>query len=176
MAGGFCKTWHGSKMGQAIAFNLLKKFIRFKFPDVQRLRTVEFAQALTHATPSQPLILDTRSEAEYAVSHLVEARRFDGTADLAIAPVLKDVPKDTQIIVYCSVGYRSAKVAQQLMKAGFQDVSNVEGGLFQWANEERAAKIPCPGALVHDGQPTQLVHPYNAVWGMLLNRQNRYRF
>jgi rhodanese-related sulfurtransferase len=161
------------RMGQAIAFNLLKKFIRLKFPGVHQITTVEFAQTLTDARQSQPIILDTRSEAEYSVSHLVEARRFDGTADLAIAPALENVSKDTPIVVYCSVGYRSAKVAQQLMEAGFQDVSNLEGGLFQWANEGRASHLMCPGALVHAGQPTQLVHPYSAAWGMLLNQQHR---
>lgn len=159
--------------GQAIAFNFLKKFIRLKFPGVQRMTTLEFAQILTDATQSQPLILDVRSETEYGVSHLAEARRLDIAADLAIAPVLKNVSKDAPIVIYCSVGYRSAKVAQQLMKAGFQNVSNLEGGLFQWVNEGRAAKLIYPGALVHDGQPTQLVHPYSAVWGTLLNKQHR---
>jgi rhodanese-related sulfurtransferase len=159
--------------GRAIAFNLLKKFIRLKFPDVQRITTVEFAQTLTNAKQPQPLVLDTRSEAEYAVSHLAEARRFDGTTDLAIAPSLKNISKDTPIVVYCSVGYRSAKVAQQLEQAGFQNVSNLEGGLFQWTNEGRAAQPISAGALVRAGQPTQLVHPYSAAWGMLLNRQHR---
>lgn len=161
-------------MGQAIASGLLKKFIRLRFPDVQRITTIEFAQALTDATQSQPLILDTRSEAEYAVSHLIEARQFDGTADLAIAPALKDASKDTPIIVYCSVGYRSSKVAQQFMKAGFQDVSNLEGGLFQWANEGYTKKLIGSGTLVHAGQPTQIVHPYNSVWGVLLSRQYHF--
>jgi rhodanese-related sulfurtransferase len=152
-------------IAQSIAFNLLKKFIRLKFPSVQRMTTAEFAQALENTTQSQPLILDSRSEAEYAVSHLAEAKRIDSTADLAIAPALKNVSKDTAIVVYCSVGYRSAKVAQNLVKLGFQDVSNLEGGLFQWANEGRL--------LVHAEQPTPRVHPYSAAWGMLLNKQHR---
>jgi len=61
-------------IGQAIAFNLLKKFIRLKFPGVQRITTVELAQALTDATRPQPLILDARSEAEYAVSGVKGSR------------------------------------------------------------------------------------------------------
>ncbi|NJR40899.1 MAG: rhodanese-like domain-containing protein [Leptolyngbyaceae cyanobacterium CSU_1_4] len=157
----------------AIAFNLLKKFIRLKFPDVPRITTVEFAQRLMDKTRSQPLILDTRSEAEYAVSHLAEAQRLE-SADLAIAPALKNISMQTPIIVYCSVGYRSAKVAQQLINAGFQNVFNLEGGLFQWVNEGCSVKQFCPGALVRDGQPTQRVHPYNAVWGRLLNPQHRF--
>lgn len=164
-------------IGQAIAFNLLKKFIRFKFPDVPRITTAEFAQALNDATQSQPIILDARSEAEYSVSHLAAARRFDEisdlASDLAIAPALHDVSKNTAIVVYCSVGYRSARVTQQLMEAGFQNVSNLEGGLFQWVNEGRIAKEICPIALVHAGQITQKIHPYNTVWGILLNKQYR---
>lgn len=160
-------------VGQSIAFNWLKRFIRLKFSCVQRMTTIEFAQMLRDATPSQPLILDARSEAEYAVSHLADARRLDSNTDLAIAPALSNISKDTPIVVYCSVGYRSARVAQRLMKAGFENVSNLEGGLFQWANEGRIAQKICPGALVSNGQPTQIIHPYNAVWGMLLNTQHR---
>lgn len=160
-------------IGQAIAFNLLKRFIRIKFPRAQQITTVEFAQALTNVAQSQLLILDARSEAEYAVSHLVEARRLDETTDLAIVPALQSVSKDSQIVVYCSVGYRSAKVAQQLTKAGFQDVSNLEGGLFQWANERRTANLTHSGTLVQAGQPTHLVHPYSAVWKLLLDKQHR---
>lgn len=160
-------------IGQSIAFNWLKKLIRLKFPCVQRVTTEEFAQTLMDTTQSQPLILDARSEAEYAVSHLVQARQLDSNADLAIASALINVSKDTPIVVYCAVGYRSARVAQQLMKAGFENVSNLEGGLFQWANEGRIAQKICPGALVYHEQPTQMIHPYNAVWGTLLNTQHR---
>lgn len=161
-------------IGQAIAFNLLKRFIHIKFPRVQQITTVEFAQALTNVTQSQLLVLDTRSEAEYAVSHFAEARQLDETTDLAIAPALQNVSRDSRIVVYCSVGYRSAKVAQQLTEAGFQDVSNLEGGLFQWANEGRTTKPIHLGGLVHAGQPTHLVHPYSAVWKLLLDKQHRF--
>ncbi len=160
-------------IGQSIAFNGLKKFIRLRFPHVQRITTVEFAQILMDAMQSQPLILDTRSEAEYEVSHFVAAKRLDSPTELAIASVLKDIPKDTLIIVYCSVGYRSARVAQQLMKAGFQNVFNLEGGLFQWANEGYTVNKIYSGELIHQGQVTELIHPYNAVWGTLLNGQHR---
>ncbi|HEY9640496.1 MAG TPA: rhodanese-like domain-containing protein [Coleofasciculaceae cyanobacterium] len=150
-------------MGRALVFNLLKKFIRRQFACVQHMTIVEFAQKLADST--QPLILDARSPAEYAVSHLAEAQRIDVTADLTAAPALIKVSKDRPIVVYCSVGYRSAKVAQRLQQAGFQNVFNLEGGLFQWANEGRS--------LVHAGQPTQRVHPYSALWGTLVEQRNR---
>ena len=151
----------------ALAFNLLKTFIRVKSPGVQRLTTTEFAQELTDPMQSQRLVLDARTEAEFDVSHLANARQLDSTSDLASVEALKEVTKATPIVVYCSVGYRSAVLSQRLKEAGFQNVSNLEGGLFQWANEDRE--------IVRAGQPTQLVHPYNAVWGALLKRQKRFQ-
>jgi rhodanese-related sulfurtransferase len=138
---------------RSLALTLVKQLIRRKFPAVRQMSTDEFAQILIDIPPTRSLILDSRSEAEYAVSHIVEAQRIKG--DLSIASTLKDVPKSTPIIVYCSVGYRSSRVAQKLLEMGFQNVSNLEGGIFQWANEGRS-EAP--------------VHPYNAVWGMLLDR------
>jgi hypothetical protein len=62
--------------------------------------------------------------------------------------------------VYCSLGYRSARVVRRLRDAGFRRASNLEGGAFQWAAEGRG--------LVDASAPTALVHPYGAFWGFLL--------
>jgi rhodanese-related sulfurtransferase len=134
-------------------FNLLKRLIRLKFPSVQPVTTVELTEWLESAKVPDLIILDARSEAEYAVSHLQGAKCLEEITFDAIAPVPK-------IVVYCSIGYRSAKVVQQLQQAQFSNVFNLEGGIFQWANEQRP--------VFKDGQSTQLVHPYNGAWGLLL--------
>jgi rhodanese-related sulfurtransferase len=33
------------------------------------------------------------------------------------------------------VGYRSEKVTEKLQKAGFTQVSNLYGGIFEWVNQ-----------------------------------------
>jgi predicted sulfurtransferase len=72
------------------------------------------------------------------------------------------MPKDTPIIVYCSVGYRSEKVAEQIIAAGYTQVSNLYGGIFEWVNEEQP---------VYDTKgKTQKVHAYNKVWGVWLRK------
>ncbi len=125
------------------------------------MTTKEFVRWLLDPVKPQPLVLDTRSQAEYEVSHLKTAVRIDPIAlDLT---ALLTVSKDTPIVVYCSIGYRSAKVAQQLEQEGFSCVFNLSGGFFQWANQERPI-------FRDDEHPTQLVHPYNALWGLLLKR------
>ena len=69
------------------------------------------------------------------------------------------------IVTYCSVGYRSAGVAQRLRAAGFTQVYNLEGSLFRWANEGRP--LYRGDTLVHQ------VHPYDRVWGTLLKEELR---
>jgi rhodanese-related sulfurtransferase len=158
-----------------IAFNLLKRLIRLKFSSVQPVTTIEFAQWLENAAMPDLLIIDARSEAEYAVSHLQAAKHLKAINFDAIllqsrfvqsARYANAIAPETKIVVYCSIGYRSAKAAQQLQQAGFPHVFNLEGGIFQWANEQRP--------LFKDGQPTQCVHPCNNAWGKLLKANARY--
>jgi rhodanese-related sulfurtransferase len=114
-----------------------------------------------------PLLLDARSEAEYAVSHLPGAIRVDPDAGVeawraAVAGARAGDPAgERPVVVYCSVGLRSARVAQGLRESGVGDVRNVRGSLFRWAAEGRALESA-------DGRPATVVHPYDAVWGRLL--------
>ncbi len=154
-------------MGRSLSFTLLKWLIRWQFPSVLRMATMQLAQALDESATPAPVLLDARSEEEYAVSHLDHAQLITPSSDATLPGSLGEMAKDTPIVVYCSVGYRSAKVAQQLEQAGFRQVFNLEGGLFEWANEGRS--------MVKEGQPTAQVHPYNATWGKLLNDRSAQR-
>lgn len=143
---------------QSLTFNFLKLLIRFQFPKVEEITSKELSQLLLDSAKPQPLVLDARSQTEYAVSHIETAAQIDAiTPDLT---ALSTVSKDRPIVVYCAVGYRSAKLAQQLDKAGMKCIYNLSGGIFQWANEGRL--------IFRDKYPTQVVHPYNAIWGKLL--------
>ncbi|MCC5626753.1 rhodanese-like domain-containing protein [Nostoc sphaeroides CHAB 2801] len=129
-----------------------------QFPNVKEITTKELAQLLLGSAKPRPLVLDARSQIEYAVSHIETAAQIDALIpDLA---VLSTVSKDRPIVVYCAVGYRSAKLAQQLNETGMKCIYNLSGGIFHWANEGRL--------IFKDDQSTQVVHPYNAIWGKLL--------
>ncbi len=129
--------------------------IRQKFSDVPRVTTGELAREME--ADKAPVLLDVRTPPEYAVSHLRHARQVDPAAG---ADAVDDLPKDTPVVTYCSVGYRSAALARRLRAAGFTDVRNLEGSIFQWANEGRP--------VYRDGQSVGQVHPYDATWGKLL--------
>ncbi len=145
--------------GYAGRWELARREIARKFPSVPHLTTAQLAAEL--GSPRAPLLLDIRTRAEFEVSHLAGARHVEPESDLSSLPVGKETP----IVTYCSVGYRSAAFAARLQKAGYTHVRNLEGSIFQWANEGRS--------LVRDGRRTDKVHPYNRVWGRLLNPQYR---
>lgn len=110
------------------------------------------------AAKKPAVVLDSRSKEEFDVSHL-EGARWVGFKKFDIAS-LSDVDRDEPIVIYCSVGKRSELIGEQLQKAGFSNVRNLRGGLFQWANEGRP--------IVDSTGPSSTVHPYDKNWGRWL--------
>lgn len=110
-----------------------------------------------HAQLSHVVLLDAREKEEYEVSHLPDAR-YVGYEDFRLGRI-KDVPKDAAVVVYCSVGYRSERIGEKLKAAGYSNVKNLYGGIFEWSNA---------GFLLNDasGQEVKRLHAYDAVWGI----------
>ena len=152
-------TIGAASYSQRLGWRLIDAKIRAAFPEVRRITTGELASAL--AKGNKPVLLDVRTKAEFDVSHLEGAIRVEPGSD----PSAISIPKDQAIVTYCSVGYRSAAFAKKMSEVGYGNVSNLDGSIFRWANENRR--------LVRDGQPTDKVHPYNRLWGMLVDPSHR---
>lgn len=104
------------------------------------------------------VFLDAREAEEYAVSHLPGAlhvgyKRPDFSA-------LEGLDPNRPLVVYCTVGYRSERLAADLRERGFGRVYNLYGSLFAWT----LAGYPLEDA----AGPTDRVHTYNRKWGELL--------
>lgn len=141
----------------------IKDLVRKRFPEVRQLPTGELAAWLADTNRPQPVILDVRRPEEFAISHLAGARRVDPDTKSDSLKAL--VATNQPVVVYCSVGYRSSELARRLAKAGVTNVFNLEGSIFQWANEGR----PLAGT----NGPAATVHPYDARWGALLKPELR---
>ena len=122
--------------------------------------TVPFVLADT-LQPNKYILLDTRERREYEVSHIANAR-WVGYDKFNYRSVT-ELPKDTAIVVYCSVGYRSEKIGEKLKELGFTNVKNLYGGIFQWVNEAKPV-------VDMDGAATDEVHAYSKAWGIWLNK------
>lgn len=109
------------------------------------------------------LILDTRELNEYLTSHLPGAIHFGH--DNPKWETLKSIDSEKEIVVYCSIGYRSEKVGEKLKKKGFNKVRNLYGSIFEWANQGHALEDPRE-------LPTEKVHTYNKKWSKWVLNEN----
>lgn len=79
------------------------------------------------------ILLDTRSEVAYNISHIPSSKRV-GYDDFSIERVWT-IPRDANIVVYCTLGYKSEQVGGFLTEMGFKNVQNLYGSIVEWVNE-----------------------------------------
>ena len=107
------------------------------------------------------LLLDAREKKEFDVSHLKNAI-WVGYDEFDIHKVLQELPnKEKPIVVYCSIGVRSEDIGEKLKKAGYTNVKNLYGGIFEWKNKG----YPVYDETQHE---TEKVHAYSNYWGRFL--------
>lgn len=112
------------------------------------------------------IILDAREQKEFEVSHLKEAI-FVGYNNFNLEQTtlqLRD--KQQTIVVYCSLGIRSETIADKLIKAGYTNVFNLYGGIFEWKNNDFS---------IFDsrGKETNNVHVFSKTWDKWLLKGNK---
>lgn len=125
--------------------------------------SVAFIQQSELQPTAKTILLDAREPKEYEVSH-IDGAILAGYDDFDLSAFENRFGINDTIVVYCSVGYRSGKVAEQLQSAGYRNVFNLYGGLFAWANEGRPLAGPTPGQ-------TQKVHGFNKKWAKWLRKE-----
>lgn len=74
-------------------------------------------------------VLDVRTEKEWNSGHIEGAIHIHGGV---LQNRISDVPKDNPVAVMCGSGYRGSIAASFLKRAGYEDVSNVIGGMTAW--------------------------------------------
>lgn len=131
---------------------MLKTLLSHTVPEI----SVPEAADLHHA-----IWLDARGTEEYEVSHIAKAQ-WVGYESFSIDAV-SAIPKASPIVVYCSVGYRSEKIAEKLIADGYTEVYNLYGGIFEWKNQGNAL-------VDSENISTEKVHAYNRMWGVWLHK------
>ncbi len=77
------------------------------------------------------VLVDVREESECA------AGRLPGAVHLSKGIIERDIEKrfpdlDTELVLYCGGGYRSALAADNLQKMGYTNVWSMDGGFRGW--------------------------------------------
>ncbi len=76
--------------------------------------------------------MDVRDPPEWTEDGYIKGAKRIFFADLP--QKIDELPKDKPIVVTCSVGNRSSIALSILERAGFEDVSNMLGGMTAWTN------------------------------------------
>jgi|SRR5690606_18284579 len=116
---------------------------------------------LTAMMKQGAVVLDTREEEEFEVSHIRHARHV-GYIWFDMREVY-DIPKTDTVVVYCTIGNRSERIGEKLQKAGYRHVFNLFGGIYEWVNQRN------PVYNADDVQTTE-VHIYDKNWAHWLVR------
>lgn len=76
-------------------------------------------------------LVDVREDSEWAAGHLPQAVHLGkGVIERDIEAVIPDA--NSEIILYCGGGYRSALAADTLQKMGYTNVISMDGGFGGW--------------------------------------------
>ena len=93
----------------------------------KRLAAAECAAEL--ALPGKPFLLDVRSPGE------TREKRIAGSINIPLNHLrerLGEVPRDRAILLHCAGGYRSSIAASLLQQYGFEDLTELAGGITAW--------------------------------------------
>ena len=112
---------------------------------------------------TEAIILDARERSEYDISHLKNAI-FIGYNHFSLEQTTQKLQdKNQTIVVYCSLGIRSETIANQLKKAGYTNIKNLYGGIFEWRNK---------GFKVYNSEDkkTDSIHAFSKAWSKWLTK------
>ena len=76
-------------------------------------------------------LIDVREDNEFEAGHVAGAKHMGrGIIERDIVQTYPE--KDTEIVLYCGGGYRSALAAEMLQKMGYTNVWSMDGGWTAW--------------------------------------------
>jgi rhodanese-related sulfurtransferase len=92
-------------------------------------------------------LLDVREPDEWVAGHAPDAHHLPM---MEIPARMAEVPHDTEVVVVCRSGGRSAQVVSYLMGNGWDNVRNLDGGMQSWAAAGREV-------VSENGQPARVL-------------------
>ncbi len=118
-----------------------KRFLRLLLPALSALLfACQSGTSQTKLAPEQfkqkmeepgVVILDVRSPGEYSAGHLPGAVNVDYNGKDFAGEVGK-LDTSKTYLVYCTVGGRASKAAEQMKKSGFRSIMEMQGGYPDW--------------------------------------------
>jgi rhodanese-related sulfurtransferase len=94
---------------------------------IERVSAGSLAEQLASSEP--PLVVDVRSEKEWADGHI------DGAVNIPLSQLMErlgELPGDRPLVVHCTSDYRATIAASILQREGLSEVAALVGGIAAW--------------------------------------------
>jgi rhodanese-related sulfurtransferase len=110
------------------------EFLKIVHESTERVKEIDVADARKRVERGAKLI-DVREDNEFEAGHAKGARHMGrGIIERDIVQTFPE--KDTELILYCGGGYRSALAADNLQKMGYTNVISMDGGIRDWREKQ----------------------------------------
>jgi rhodanese-related sulfurtransferase len=108
-----------------LVFFLIQKMLPSK--GVKQISTTDLKNQLNDKNKQY---IDVRTPGEFKGNSI---RGFKNIPLHQLANKVNDLSKEKEVVVICQSGMRSNKASKLLKKQGFQQVTNVKGGMSSWS-------------------------------------------
>jgi rhodanese-related sulfurtransferase len=109
-----------------------ESFLRLVNEARSRIRETNVAEIRRRLDSGEKFALvDVREESEWARGHLPDAV-YLGKGIIERDVEMRFPDKNTELILYCGGGFRSALAAENLQKMGYKNVASMDGGWRGW--------------------------------------------
>lgn len=97
---------------------------------MQHMTAPELAERLADPAKPRPLLLDVRENWEFETCHIEGSTQIP----MHLIPIRAgEIDDGQEIVCICHHGARSMQVAAFLERNGFENVTNLTGGIHAWA-------------------------------------------
>ena len=125
---------------ELVAYNLSEAFYNFQKTG-KYLNAKEYNRALDNP---ETLVVDIRNYYESEVGRFKGAIVPDVETSKELLPEVKNLLKgkeEKEILLYCTGGLRCEKASAYLMQNGFKNISQLQGGIIQYAHEVKEKSL-----------------------------------
>ncbi|OIO55204.1 MAG: hypothetical protein COX57_10790 [Alphaproteobacteria bacterium CG_4_10_14_0_2_um_filter_63_37] len=103
----------------------------FFTPSIQNVTAQQIAPRLQQGDANL-VVIDVREVGEHRQAHIPNTALIP----MHLLPMrFQEIPRDKEVVLYCRSGARSAQATAWLNAQGFDNVSNLAGGIMAWPFE-----------------------------------------
>ena len=98
------------------------------------ITTIPITEFKSKTDSGEYKLIDIRTLPEYQQGHLKNSTQIDFYKTAEFSSFLQSLDKNGKYLIYCRSGNRSGQALSQMKDMGFQNVSDLSGGINAWTS------------------------------------------